>query len=199
MKRKGKGEKEKGKQKRREEGKERKSRKGGGEKEEGKRRGKGRKEMGRKGKRKEKRKGKGTGQRKALESPAAHPLALLGASRCLSAPVFPEHAAPALHPKPLGSSWPGLGKPLERLQGDRKALEAELPTRQRSQNISRSRKWLECSLQRLGKEHTPRRAHGSEPSCPPGLPSLRRLLESSTSLENPGRMDTIRGVPRGYC
>lgn len=100
------------------------------------------------GKKKGRKRGKDKGKEKALESPAAHPLALRGASRCLSAPVFPERdqhrvkvCIPALG-ETLESSLPtphqglagsmGLEKPWDQLEGKGKVLEAELSTCQHS-------------------------------------------------------------------
>lgn len=160
LKRKGKRENEKGgKGNRKREKKERKSRKGGeGEKEKretriGKEeRGKKKRKRGKRGKKKGRKRGMDKGKEKALESPAVHPLAFHGASRCLSAPVFPERDQQRVKvciPAPgtaLESSLPiphqglassmGLETPLEQLEGQRKVLEAC----QHSQSISKSRK-----------------------------------------------------------
>lgn len=140
-----------------------KSRKGGEEEKEKRETRKGkeeREEMKREKREKKEKKGrkrgKDKGKEKALESPAAHPLALRGASRCLSAPAFPERdqqrvkvcipaagaalksSLPTIH-QGLASSM-GLEKPWDQLEGKGKVLEAELSTCQHSQSISKSRK-----------------------------------------------------------
>lgn len=98
------------------------------------------------------------------------------------------------------SGFMGLEKPLDQLEGKRKVLEAEPSRCQHSQNISKSRKWWECSLQCIRKQ-----SHTTDSSCvlwlgkPPALwafPPCGGFWNPPQAWKNPRWLDNL-GSPVG--
>lgn len=202
----GKGERGKGEQNRRGGGKEKQERR--------RRRKGGRKKKRKKGKGKEKKKEEGKGQRKALESPAAHPLALHGASRCLPAPAFPERdwrSRPCtLNPRRapcrlLARAWPaprGWKSPWTGSRGKGRRRKRSSPHVNIPRASLKAGRGGNAPSSASRKERAPRAARCASARNPParrGSSPCGGFWNPPRAWKNPGRMDTIRGVPWGYC